>query len=101
MDHIQLKLPVEITFEGDHWYCVFRGFEVIGAGHNPNEAVANAIEAMVAFIEVCKAQGTLEKSVKEAGFRLEKKESGDVATDGKYEVPFELLKKYMHDHHTH
>jgi len=69
--NVKMTLPATVAKKGK-WYvssCPVLG--VMSQGETEKKALENLVEALVLFLTSCYERGTLEKVLKQCGFRLE------------------------------
>ncbi|MBI5815954.1 MAG: hypothetical protein HZB29_10150 [Nitrospinae bacterium] len=65
----EAKLPASLKKEGDIVISHCPALDVWSQGNNQKEALKNLIEAVHLFLVSCYERGTLDKALKECGFK--------------------------------
>ena len=65
---IEVKVPVEISKEGDVYVANCMPLNVVSQGCDEGEAIKNIKEALHFYLETCYEMGTLNDVLLEAGF---------------------------------
>ena len=88
---IEFTVPAEVREEGAYFVAGCPPLDVFSQGETEQSALANLAEALQLFIESCYERGTLEKVLKDCGFRPDGR-SGTPAESGRMvRVPLPLV----------
>lgn len=79
-----IKMPVCTKKDGDFYVSYCPPLDIYSQGHTKEEAFKNIKEAVNLFIVSCFERGTLDKALKECGFRLRKRTVKSKPLDKKY-----------------
>ena len=95
----QVRLPIFHKLEGDWHIASCHVLDVHSQGHTKEEATKNIIEAIQLFIESCFERGTLERVLKDRGFKAASGYDKDIQNDEDFvDIPLPMLVKDAQTH---
>lgn len=86
-----VDVPVCVKQEGRWYVAACFPLDLYTQGNTEDEAVNNLVEALQLFIESCYERGTLEKALKDLGFKPSHKHAKPHDGDRVISVPLPLL----------
>lgn len=69
--HVEFTVPAEVRQEGAYFVAGCPPLDVFSQGETEESALVNLAEALQLFVESCYERGTLEKVLKDCGFKPE------------------------------